>query len=136
MEDGGEIVSARVVSRVVLGLVPEPIHTTLPNDDYVPHDTKSIMDELLEEFRDEILNVTMVDDEADFNPTKDLEELEKLLAKEPQSKFYGNTDRDIISLGWALQRGDKFQGHHDSFLMGHLARNYVVLLHSIASNTA
>ncbi|GKE59088.1 hypothetical protein Tco_1498273, partial [Tanacetum coccineum] len=41
--------------------------------------TKSI----LEEFRDEILNVTMVDDEADFNPTKDLGELERLLAKEP-----------------------------------------------------
>ncbi|GJX84566.1 hypothetical protein Tco_0335340 [Tanacetum coccineum] len=36
---------------------------------------------------DEILNVTMVDDEADFNPTKDLEELERLLAKEPQSNF-------------------------------------------------
>ncbi|GJV86428.1 hypothetical protein Tco_1530366, partial [Tanacetum coccineum] len=49
--------------------------------------TKSILDELLEEFRDEILNVTMVDDEADINPTKDLEELEILLAKEPQSNF-------------------------------------------------
>ncbi|GJS41987.1 hypothetical protein Tco_0567030 [Tanacetum coccineum] len=45
--------------------------------------TKSILDELLEEFRDEILNVTMVDEDADFNPTKDLEELERLLAKEP-----------------------------------------------------
>ncbi|GKB44158.1 hypothetical protein Tco_0889100 [Tanacetum coccineum] len=29
----------------------------------------------------------MVDDEANFNPTKDLEELERLLAKEPQSNF-------------------------------------------------
>ncbi|GJV20343.1 hypothetical protein Tco_1369363 [Tanacetum coccineum] len=101
MEDGGETVSARVVSRVVLGLVPEPIHTTPPNDDYVPHDTKSILDELLEEFGDEILNVIMVDDEADFNPTKDLEELEKILAKEPQSNFTEiQVDRDIISLGW------------------------------------
>ncbi|GJQ96138.1 hypothetical protein Tco_0007277 [Tanacetum coccineum] len=34
-----------------------------------------------------ILNVTMVDDEDDFNPTKDLEELERLLAKEPKSNF-------------------------------------------------
>ncbi|GKD56482.1 hypothetical protein Tco_1289869, partial [Tanacetum coccineum] len=34
-------------------------------------------------FGDDILNVTMVDDEADFNPTKDLEELKRLLAKEP-----------------------------------------------------
>nr|GEV69204.1 epidermal patterning factor 1 [Tanacetum cinerariifolium] len=40
-----------------------------------------------DEFRDEILNVTMVDEEADFNPTKDLEELERLLDKEPQSNF-------------------------------------------------
>ncbi|GJX27911.1 hypothetical protein Tco_0235990 [Tanacetum coccineum] len=30
---------------------------------------------------DETLNVTMVDDEADFNPTKDLGELERPLAK-------------------------------------------------------
>ncbi|GJY21530.1 hypothetical protein Tco_0394096 [Tanacetum coccineum] len=49
--------------------------------------TKSILDKLLEEFRDETLNVTMVDEEADFNPTKDLEELERLLAKEPQPNF-------------------------------------------------
>ncbi|GKA97615.1 hypothetical protein Tco_0825509 [Tanacetum coccineum] len=65
----------------------KPIHTTPPNDDYVAPTSKSILDELLEEFRDEILNVTMVDDEADFNPTKDLEELERLLTKEPQSNF-------------------------------------------------
>ncbi|GJX77689.1 hypothetical protein Tco_0324500 [Tanacetum coccineum] len=68
-------------------LIPEPIHTTPPNDDYVASATKSILDELLEEFGDEILNVTMVYEEADFNPTKDLEELERLLAKEPQSNF-------------------------------------------------
>ncbi|GJT67013.1 hypothetical protein Tco_1018493 [Tanacetum coccineum] len=48
--------------------------------------TKSILVNF-KEFEDEILNVTMVDDEADFNPTKDLEELERLLAKEPQSNF-------------------------------------------------
>ncbi|GJS93958.1 hypothetical protein Tco_0800926 [Tanacetum coccineum] len=51
-------------------LIPKPIHTTPPNDDYVAPATKSILDELLEEFGDEILNVTMVDDEADFNPTR------------------------------------------------------------------
>ncbi|GJV71641.1 hypothetical protein Tco_1491636 [Tanacetum coccineum] len=50
------------------------------------------------EFRDEILNVTMVDEEGDFNPTKDLEELKRLLAKEPQSNFIEiQVDRDIIS---------------------------------------
>ncbi|GKD92210.1 hypothetical protein Tco_1372047 [Tanacetum coccineum] len=60
------------IDEIVQPLIPEPIHTTPPNDDYVAPATKSILDKLLEEFRDEILNVTMVDDEADFNPTKDL----------------------------------------------------------------
>ncbi|GJY62045.1 hypothetical protein Tco_0462702 [Tanacetum coccineum] len=59
-----------------------------------------MLDELLEEFGDEILNVTMVDEEADFNPTKDLEELERLLAMRPQSNFTEiQVDRDIISPG-------------------------------------
>ncbi|GKD22972.1 hypothetical protein Tco_1224675, partial [Tanacetum coccineum] len=75
------------IDEIVQPLIPEPIHTTPPNDDYVAPATKSILDELLEEFRDEILNVTMDDEEADFNPTKDLEELERLLAEEPQSNF-------------------------------------------------
>ncbi|GJW18019.1 hypothetical protein Tco_0025455 [Tanacetum coccineum] len=75
------------IDKIVQPLIPEPIHTTLPNDDYVAPATKSILDELLEEFGDEILNITMVDDEADFNPTKDLEDLERLLTKEPQLNF-------------------------------------------------
>ncbi|GJU67670.1 hypothetical protein Tco_1253929 [Tanacetum coccineum] len=75
------------IDKIVQPLIPKPIHTTPPNDDYVAPATKSIFDELLEEFRDEILNATMVDEEADFNPTKDLEELERLLAKEPQPNF-------------------------------------------------
>ncbi|GJV09831.1 hypothetical protein Tco_1351372 [Tanacetum coccineum] len=75
------------IDEIVQPLIPKPIHTTPLNDDYVAPATKSILDKLLVEFEDEILNVTMVDDEADFNPTKDLEELERLLAKEPQSNF-------------------------------------------------
>ncbi|GJU46400.1 hypothetical protein Tco_1294895 [Tanacetum coccineum] len=75
------------IDEIVQPLIPEPIHTTPPNDDYVAPATKSILDELLEEFSDEILNATMVDEEADFNPTNDLEELERLIAKEPQSNF-------------------------------------------------
>ncbi|GJV43497.1 hypothetical protein Tco_1428033, partial [Tanacetum coccineum] len=74
-----------------------PIHTTPPNDDYVAPATKSILDELLEEFGDKILNVATIDEEAD--PTMDLEELERLLAMRPQSNFYENSDRDITSLG-------------------------------------
>ncbi|GKF12368.1 hypothetical protein Tco_0050294, partial [Tanacetum coccineum] len=38
---------------------------------------------MLRQFRDESLNVTMVDEEADFNPTKGLEEFERLLAMRP-----------------------------------------------------
>ncbi|GKB09951.1 hypothetical protein Tco_0843874 [Tanacetum coccineum] len=75
------------IDEVLQPLIPEPIRATPTNDDYVAPATKSILDELLEEFGDEILNVTMVDEEADFNPTKDLEELERLLAKEPQPNF-------------------------------------------------
>ncbi|GKB34260.1 hypothetical protein Tco_0879202, partial [Tanacetum coccineum] len=71
--------------EIVQPLIPEPIHTTPPNDDYVAPVTKSILDELLEESGDEILNVSTIDEKAD--PTKDLEELERLLAKEPQLNF-------------------------------------------------
>ncbi|GJY53143.1 uncharacterized FCP1 homology domain-containing protein-like protein [Tanacetum coccineum] len=70
--------------EVIQSLIPQPIHITPPIDDYVAPATKSILDEPLE---DTILNVTMVDKEADFNPTKDIEELERFLAKEPQSHF-------------------------------------------------
>ncbi|GKG29520.1 hypothetical protein Tco_0416885, partial [Tanacetum coccineum] len=57
------------IDKIVQPLIPEPIHTTPPNDDYVASATKSMLDELLEEFVDEMLNVTMVDEEVDFNPT-------------------------------------------------------------------
>ncbi|GJV91142.1 hypothetical protein Tco_1538955 [Tanacetum coccineum] len=55
------------IDEIVQPLIPEPIHTTPPNDDYVAPATKLI----LEEFGDDILNVAMIDEEAD--PTKDLE---------------------------------------------------------------
>ncbi|GKD84229.1 hypothetical protein Tco_1351068 [Tanacetum coccineum] len=64
------------MDEVIQPLFLQPIHTTPPNDDYVAPATKLILDELLEEFGDQILNVTMVDKEADFNPTKDIDELE------------------------------------------------------------
>ncbi|GJZ30915.1 hypothetical protein Tco_0575962 [Tanacetum coccineum] len=57
------------IDEIVQSVIPEPIHTTPPNDDYVAPATKSILDELLEEFGDEILNVAMIDEEANFNPT-------------------------------------------------------------------
>ncbi|GJZ48355.1 hypothetical protein Tco_0602187, partial [Tanacetum coccineum] len=82
-EDGDDGDIFDIIDEIVQPLIPEPIHTTPPNDDYVAPATKLILDKLLEEFGDEILNVTMVDEEADFNPTKDLEELKRLLVKEP-----------------------------------------------------
>ncbi|GKE87191.1 hypothetical protein Tco_1564666, partial [Tanacetum coccineum] len=63
-----------VINDVTQPLIPKTIHTTPPDEDYVAPATKSILDELLEEFRDEILNLTMVSEEADFNHTKDIEE--------------------------------------------------------------
>ncbi|GJV66932.1 hypothetical protein Tco_1482441 [Tanacetum coccineum] len=43
------------IDEIVQPLIPEPIHTIPPNGDYVALATKSILDELLEEFGDEIL---------------------------------------------------------------------------------
>ncbi|GKC36504.1 hypothetical protein Tco_1048888, partial [Tanacetum coccineum] len=60
------------MDNVIQPLIPQTIHTTPPNDDYVALATKSILDELLEEFDKEIMNVTMVDKET---------------AKDPQSHF-------------------------------------------------
>nr|GEW72852.1 DNAse I-like superfamily protein [Tanacetum cinerariifolium] len=53
-----------------------------PNNNVNAPTTQSILDELLKEFKDEILNITEVDKEEDCNPTKDIEELERLLAKD------------------------------------------------------
>nr|GEU99779.1 hypothetical protein [Tanacetum cinerariifolium] len=59
----------------------------LPDEDYVAPANKSILDELLEEFDDEILNVTMAEEGVECDPTKDIEELERLLAKDHESHF-------------------------------------------------
>ncbi|GJT79264.1 hypothetical protein Tco_1053606 [Tanacetum coccineum] len=80
-----------VIENVIQPLIPKTLHTTPPNEDYMAPATKSILDDLLEEFGDEILNVTMVDEGAKSNPAKDLEELERLLAKEPQNMASSST---------------------------------------------
>ncbi|GJR84454.1 hypothetical protein Tco_0155239 [Tanacetum coccineum] len=51
-----------VIKNVIQPLISKTLHTTPPNEDYVALATKSILDDLLEEFGDEILNVTMVDE--------------------------------------------------------------------------
>ncbi|GJR49543.1 hypothetical protein Tco_1400064 [Tanacetum coccineum] len=65
-----------VMDDVIQPLIPKTIHTTPLDEDYVAPATKSILDELLEEFGNEILNVTMVDEGTECNPTNDIEELE------------------------------------------------------------
>ncbi|GKA17435.1 hypothetical protein Tco_0697272, partial [Tanacetum coccineum] len=54
---------------------------------YVLSAINPILDELLKEFRYELLDNTVVDKEGDCNPTRDIEELERLLAKYHQSFF-------------------------------------------------
>ncbi|GJW97158.1 hypothetical protein Tco_0178966 [Tanacetum coccineum] len=49
-----------------------------------------------EEFGDNIVNVTMVDEEVDSNPTRDIEELERLLAKDPHHTGYAQ----VVVLGY------------------------------------
>ncbi|GJR74070.1 hypothetical protein Tco_0086435 [Tanacetum coccineum] len=70
---------------VIQPVISKTIHTTPPDTDYVAPATKLILDDLLEEFGDEFLNVTMVDERAECNHTKDLEELERLPVKDPLS---------------------------------------------------
>ncbi|GJZ23485.1 hypothetical protein Tco_0560944 [Tanacetum coccineum] len=74
-----------VMDDVIQPLIPQVIHTTPLDKGYVAPTTKSIFDELLQGFRNKILNITVVDKEADCNHTKNIEELERLLAKDPQS---------------------------------------------------
>nr|GEV01498.1 hypothetical protein [Tanacetum cinerariifolium] len=79
-----------VMDDIIQPLIPKTIHVTPPNEDYVAPTTKSILDYLLEEFEDEILNVTMVDEVAECSPNKHLEELEILLTKDSQSHYTKN----------------------------------------------
>ncbi|GJY54142.1 hypothetical protein Tco_0445806 [Tanacetum coccineum] len=76
-----------VIEDVIQPLIPKTLHHTPPNEDYVAPTTKSILDEIFKEFGDEILNITMVEEGPDFNPNKDIEELEKLLANDPKPHY-------------------------------------------------
>nr|GEU76358.1 hypothetical protein [Tanacetum cinerariifolium] len=68
-------------------LIPQTVHTMPPYDAYVVTDTKPILEELLEEFEDEILYITLVDEEADFNPIRDIKELKLLIDIDHESSF-------------------------------------------------
>nr|GEU62741.1 hypothetical protein [Tanacetum cinerariifolium] len=84
------------VERIRLLLTPA-VHTLLEFDPVVqlyvplipfPDEVKVVrQEELLEEFGDEILNITVVDEEADINLTKEIKELERLIATDHESSF-------------------------------------------------
>nr|GEY95603.1 hypothetical protein [Tanacetum cinerariifolium] len=67
-----------IIEDVIQPLIITTLHITPPNEDYVAPATKPILDELLE---DKILNVAIVNEEA--NPTRDLEEPERILVEDP-----------------------------------------------------
>ncbi|GKB82449.1 hypothetical protein Tco_0949344 [Tanacetum coccineum] len=71
-----------IIEDGIKPLIPTTLHTTPTNKDYVAPATKPILDGLLE---DKILNVAMVDEEAD--PTRDLKEPERLLVEDPNFMF-------------------------------------------------
>ncbi|GJS25329.1 hypothetical protein Tco_0453961 [Tanacetum coccineum] len=83
-----------VMDDVIQPLIPQTLHTTPLGKDYLAPATKSILDELLEQFGDKILDITMVDEEADFNPTRDIEELEHLIT-DIESSFF--TEIKVLS---------------------------------------
>lgn len=57
-----------------------------PNEAYKAPVINPFFIELEKEFKDELVDTTMIE-EHDFNPMKDIEELELLLAKDPFSSF-------------------------------------------------
>ncbi|GJX75356.1 hypothetical protein Tco_0313951 [Tanacetum coccineum] len=86
-----------VMHDIIQPLILKTINTTPLDEDYVAPATKSILDDLLDEFRDEILNVTMVDEGAECSPTKDLEELERILTKNHQSHYTEIQEDDEVA---------------------------------------
>nr|GEU45411.1 hypothetical protein [Tanacetum cinerariifolium] len=72
-----------VMDNVIQPSIPQTKNTTPPDKDYVAPAIKSILDE----FREEILNITVVDEEADFNLTRDIEELKHLIATNNDPSF-------------------------------------------------
>ncbi|GJX59590.1 hypothetical protein Tco_0290980 [Tanacetum coccineum] len=65
-----------VMDDVIQPSIPQTIHTTPSDDSYDSPATDPILDELLEEFGDELLNITVDNEEKICNPTRDIEELE------------------------------------------------------------
>ncbi|GJU04968.1 hypothetical protein Tco_1121398 [Tanacetum coccineum] len=78
---------SKVMDDAMQPLTSQAIYISPLDDAYVVSTTNLILDELLEEFRDDLLDITVVDEEEDYNPTRDIEDLERLIAKDHQSSF-------------------------------------------------
>ncbi|GJV77592.1 hypothetical protein Tco_1509176 [Tanacetum coccineum] len=63
------------VFDVMQPITTQIIYTTPFNDAYIVLDIKQILDEPLSEFGDELLDIIVVDEEADCNPINDIKEL-------------------------------------------------------------
>ncbi|GKD36748.1 hypothetical protein Tco_1256955, partial [Tanacetum coccineum] len=82
------------VGQPLVPLIPSPDEVKVVREEEPANDVFSIsiqvldvIDDLSKEFRDEILDITVVDEEVDFNPTRDIEELERLIATDHESSF-------------------------------------------------
>jgi hypothetical protein len=67
-------------------------YITLPNEAHKAPVINPFLVELKKEFKDELVDTTMIK-EDDFNPMKNIEELELLLAKDPFSSFMEDKGR-------------------------------------------
>nr|GEX23235.1 hypothetical protein [Tanacetum cinerariifolium] len=85
-----------VMDTIIQPLIPQPIHVTPPNKYYVALTSRPILDELLEEFKDEIFNITVVEEEV--------EELERLIATDHESSSTKIKDRATIAKSSTLPR--------------------------------
>ncbi|GJV55543.1 hypothetical protein Tco_1456548 [Tanacetum coccineum] len=76
-----------LVVQPYVPLIPFPNEVKVVRQEEPDNDISSIPTQLLEEFGDKILDITVVDEEDDFNSTKDIEELERLISIDHESSL-------------------------------------------------
>ncbi|GJT18273.1 hypothetical protein Tco_0876979 [Tanacetum coccineum] len=64
-----------VMDGMMQPLTPHTVHITQPDDDYVAPATSPILDKHLNKFREELFDITGVDEKANGNPITDIKEL-------------------------------------------------------------
>ncbi|GJU56252.1 hypothetical protein Tco_1229966 [Tanacetum coccineum] len=94
---------SKVKDDILQPLTSQDIHITPPDDTYVVSATSLILDDLLEEFEDELLDIIV---EEDCNPTRDIEELKRLLVKHYQSSLM-----EIKVLSCIMKTNEEFESY-------------------------